>query len=278
MSPVPSPRNNEDENTFIQRCMTDNVMTEEYDEDQRYAICQSQWRREKNMERKYYKFELKESNEEEGTFTGYASTFTGLPDAYGDVVDRGAFKKTIQENRGRIKILWNHDAFEPIGKPIELIEDDNGLFVKGKLTLGVQRAKEVLALMKDGVINEMSIGYKTITEKMVDGIRHLKEVKLFDVSPVTFAANPTAQILDVKNLERSIRNNDITPVENAIKSLQTLMEQIKPEEPHSTLKDDTDSQAVDMVLDSILMEINGFDIEEANSRIDAAIIKLNGGN
>ena len=229
------------------------------------------------MERKFMKFELKEVNEEEGIFEGYASTFTDIPDAYGDVVDKGAFKKTIKENRNRIKILWNHDVFEPIGKPIELSEDETGLFVKGKLTLGVQRAKEVLALMKDGVINEMSIGYQTITEKLVDGVRHLKEVKLFDVSPVTFAANPTAQVLDVKNIERSIRNSDMQPIEDAVKSLQALLEKVSVKEPEeTTLEAGNDSEAaeIESVLISIQSEIEGFDIEEANSRIDAAIAKL----
>ena len=229
------------------------------------------------MERKFMKFELKEANEEEGTFEGYASTFRDIPDSYGDVVDKGAFKKTIKENRSRIKILWNHDVFEPIGKPIELSEDEIGLFVKGKLTLGVQRAKEVLALMKDGVINEMSIGYQTITEKLVDGVRHLKEVKLFDVSPVTFAANPTAQVLDVKAVERSLRNKDTEPIEEAVKSLQALLEKVSVKEPEeTTLETETNPEAAEIedVLNGIQSEIEGFDIEEANSRIDAAIAKL----
>lgn len=152
------------------------------------------------MERKTFKFDIdvKSIDEEEGTFTGYAATFSSTPDSYGDVIDPGAFKKTIKERGDRIKILFNHLINEPIGKPIELSEDKVGLLVKGKLTLGVQRAKEVLALMKDGVINEMSIGYDTITETIVKGVRHLKEVKLYDTSPVVFAANPEAMITGVK--------------------------------------------------------------------------------
>ena len=82
-----------------------------------------------------------------------------------------------------------------------MAEDDHGLLVKVKLTLGVQRAKEVLALMKDGVITEMSIGYDTIKQQWVEGIRHLQEIRLWDVSPVTFAANPEAVVVTVKELE-----------------------------------------------------------------------------
>lgn len=150
------------------------------------------------LERKTVHLEVKEIDEEEGTFTAYGATFSEHPDSYGDIIDPGAFKKTIKEGKRRIKILWNHDTFEPIGKPIELSEDETGLLIKGKLSLGVQRAREVLSLMKDGIINEMSIGYNPIKEKMIDGVRHLQEIKLYDVSPVSFAANTEAVVLGVK--------------------------------------------------------------------------------
>ena len=153
---------------------------------------------ETDHEEKTFKFELKEVDGEEGIFTGYAATFSDTPDSYGDIIERGAFKKTLKERFKRIKILWNHYILEPIGKPIEMAEDDHGLLIKGKLSLGVQRAREVLSLMKDGVITEMSIGYDTIKQTRVEGIRHLQEIKLWDTSPVTFAANPDALILGVK--------------------------------------------------------------------------------
>jgi len=150
------------------------------------------------LERKTVQFEVKEVDEEEGTFEGYAATFSSKPDSWGDIIDKGAFKKTIKERFNRVKILWNHSTMEPIGKPTELTEDEKGLLVKGKLSLGVQRAREVLSLMKDGVITEMSIGYDTMKETWQEGIRHLQEIRLWDTSPVTFAANPEAVVLSVK--------------------------------------------------------------------------------
>lgn len=150
------------------------------------------------MERKTVKFEVKDVDEEAGTFEGYAATFSKRPDSYGDIIEPGAFAKTLKEAGKRVKILWNHHVLEPIGKPTEMAEDDKGLLVKGKLSLGVQRAREVLSLMKDGVITEMSIGYDTLKESWQNGIRHLQEVRLWDVSPVTFAANPDAVIVSVK--------------------------------------------------------------------------------
>ena len=162
------------------------------------------------MEHKTVKFDVKEVDEETGIFEGHAATFTNKPDSYGDVIDKGAFTKTIKEMSGRVKILWNHSVMEPIGKPVELKEDEKGLWVKAKLSLGVQRAKEVLTLIKDGVITEMSIGYETIKEeweKLPGGlsIRHLKEIKLYDTSPVTFAANPDALITAVKEQELELK-------------------------------------------------------------------------
>lgn len=154
-----------------------------------------------DLERKTVKFEVKEIDEEEGTFTGYAATFSDRPDSYGDIIDPGAFRKTLKEGGKRVKILWQHNVMEPIGKPIEMTEDEKGLHIKGKLSLGVQRAREVLSLMKDGVITEMSIGYDTIKQSFEEGIRHLKEVKLYDTSPVVFAANPEAVIVGVKQSE-----------------------------------------------------------------------------
>lgn len=227
------------------------------------------------MERKTVKFEVKEIDEEEGTFSGYASTFTNVPDSYGDVVDAGAFKKTIKDSGGRVKILWNHSVMEPIGKPTELSEDSIGLLVKGKLTLGVQRARETLALMKDGVINEMSIGYDAVQSKMIKGVRHLTETKLWDVSPVTFAANPSAMIFDVKAIENAINNNQLEPVQDAVKELQALLAKFDNTEPSTdTPVVNTDLEAADGVLNSIRSDIDGFDTKQANDRIDAAINKL----
>ena len=150
------------------------------------------------MERKAIPFEIKQLDEEMGIFEGYAAVFGGKPDSYGDIIDPGAFTKTLQERGQRIKILWQHDVKEPIGKPLELREDALGLWVKAKLSLGVQRAREVLALMKDGVITELSIGYNAVKAPLEAGTRHLKEIGLWDISPVVFAAKPSAIVTSVK--------------------------------------------------------------------------------
>ncbi len=146
-----------------------------------------------------FDFEVKEINEDEMTFEGYGSIF-GNEDAYGDVVVKGAFKKTLQERGDKLKILWQHDPRQPIGKIIEAEEDEIGLWIKAKLVKGVEEAEKAFALLKAGVVDELSIGYDTIKEKWNDGIRYLTELKLYEVSPVTFAANSLARVTDVKSL------------------------------------------------------------------------------
>lgn len=150
------------------------------------------------MERKTIKFEVKDIDEETGIIEGYGATFSKTPDSYGDVIDAGAFTKTLKEDDGTIVSLFNHNINEPIGLP-ELTQDKTGLHARIKLVKGVQRAEEVLMLAKAGVIKRMSIGYDTIKSDFVQGIRHLKEVKLYDVSPVVFAANREAEIVSVKS-------------------------------------------------------------------------------
>ena len=153
------------------------------------------------MEKRSFPFELKQLDAEEGIFEGYAAVF-GNVDEGGDVIMPGAFSKTLQERGGRVKITWQHDWREPIGKPLELKEDEHGLLIRGKLTLDTQRGREALALMRDGVIDELSIGYDTIKSEWVkrDGqtVRELREVRLYEISPVTVAMNPEARIMSVK--------------------------------------------------------------------------------
>lgn len=146
-------------------------------------------------------FEIK-SISDDGEFEGHASVF-GNVDSYGDVVEAGAFKKTIKDRiskfgKADFPILWNHNPNEPLGVTTSMKEDAEGLAVTGQLNLDVQRAREIRSLMKQGAIKGLSIGYSTIKEKIVDDIRKLKELKLWEWSPVTFPANEAAAVSAVK--------------------------------------------------------------------------------
>ena len=140
--------------------------------------------------------ELSDYDEKNGIVKGYGSYF-GNKDADNDVISKGAYQKTIKENGYRVKYLYQHNMMQPIGKMNELYEDSKGLvFVASipKTSLG----KDVIELMKSGVITENSVGILPIQKEDKGDYRELKEVKLFEISAVTLAANDMAKIMDVK--------------------------------------------------------------------------------
>lgn len=144
-----------------------------------------------------------------GLFAGYASTFGGTPDAYGDIVAPGAFADTLSDHKAAgtmPALLWAHDQNEPIGRFVEMKESAEGLEVVGKLTLGTKRGQEAYQLMKDGALS-LSIGYGIApggAEETRAG-RLLKNIKLFEVSAVALPANHRARITAVKSAPQTAR-------------------------------------------------------------------------
>lgn len=157
------------------------------------------------MELKYIDrpFEVK-GVDETGVFTGYGSVF-GNVDSYDEVVAPGAFAESLAawKQAGRLPpVLWQHRSGEPVGPHLDMTEDGHGLFLKGQLlVVDVQRAREARALMQAKAVNGLSIGFVTREDSYdrVTGIRTLKKVDLWEVSIVTFPANPQAQIANVKS-------------------------------------------------------------------------------
>jgi len=144
-------------------------------------------------------FDLKEFDEEKGIFRGYGSVFNNV-DAGKDRMLPGAFTKTLITNFNRIKILVMHKSeWLPIGIPVTVREDAKGLFVEGKIS-DTSMGKDVKILIKDGVFTELSIGYVALDfDYDGQGVRNLKEVQLYEVSPVIWAMNDQANITDFKN-------------------------------------------------------------------------------
>lgn len=140
-----------------------------------------------------------------GRFSGYASTFGGQPDSYGDIIAAGAFAKSLTRHQAQDTmpaLLWAHDGRTPIGKWVSMREDAHGLKVEGKLTLEVEKAREAHALMKDGALG-LSIGFRVPAGGASfgkSGDRVLTEVDLAEVSVVALPANTNARITGVKSI------------------------------------------------------------------------------
>jgi len=137
------------------------------------------------------------------SFEGYGSIFNTV-DSYGDVVAPGAFKRSLKEAKavGRMpSLLWQHDADDPCGVWLSMTEDEQGLFVRGKLS-DTSCGRDAYTLLKDGALSGLSIGFSLyphgykVDEKT--GIRTLTAIKLWEVSLVTFPANDPARVTDVK--------------------------------------------------------------------------------
>ena len=121
-------------------------------------------------------------------FEGYASLF-GVPDGAGDVVAPGAFASSLRKRPARdVRMLYQHFAHEPIGVWETIREDGKGLYVRGRLSLDVVRAREVRALIADGALDGLSIGFRTVRARgdAKTGLRRLEEVELWEISIVTF--------------------------------------------------------------------------------------------
>ncbi|MFV1530605.1 HK97 family phage prohead protease [Phaeobacter sp. JH209A] len=149
---------------------------------------------------------IKALDEETGEFEGYGSTFGGEPDSYGDIVVAGAFADSLADHKAKgtmPKLFWQHDPSQPIGKWLAAEEDETGLLMRGRLNMGVQRGREAAALLKEGDIDGLSIGYRIATGGFrvddEDGVWYLEKLELHEVSIVSIGANEKATITSVKS-------------------------------------------------------------------------------
>ena len=146
----------------------------------------------------------------DGRFSGYASLF-GLVDQGNDILARGAFSNSLKKRKpDAIRMLFQHDPDEPIGKWNKIIEDAKGLYVEGLITRGVRRSEEVLELIRAGALDGLSIGFKTIRARVnpATRVRTILAADLWEISVVTFPLLEQARIEAVKSSPRINRPSE----------------------------------------------------------------------
>ena len=138
--------------------------------------------------------------EGDGVFEGYASLF-GVADLGKDVVMPGAFADSLKSRAAAgVRMLWQHDPAAPIGCWLSIEEDRRGLKVRGRLSLAVERARDIHALMRESAVDGLSIGFRVerARAERPTGLRRLEKLDLWEISVVTFPMLPGARVEAVK--------------------------------------------------------------------------------
>jgi len=200
--------------------------------------------------------------DDDGRFSGYGSVFETV-DSYNEAVAPGAFERSLAERpASKVKMLWQHNTYEPIGVYESMVEDEHGLRVAGRILPSVQRGREAIELMKAGAIDGLSIGF--VPKKYEDventGVRRVLEVDLWEVSIVTFPANQDALI----ELQKSICAGETpTPktLERALRQCGFSKRQAKAVTAAGykglLSGDDADAHAIESDLAQTMLDLSG---------------------
>jgi len=198
--------------------------------------------------------ELKDVDTEKGTVAGYFSAFDNV-DSQGDIMRRGSYAKSIQENgpmgKGRIGHLYMHDPLNPIGKITELKEDDFGLYFESKMSKR-PFAQDVLTMYQEGIIKEHSVGFVPLVFSEIRDVNNklkgyeITETKLREGSSVVFGANENTPFVGMKSLEEiegrmevlesfikgaNVTDTTFVTIENELSQLKALINTLVTKEP-----------------------------------------------
>jgi len=214
---------------------------------------------------------VKDIDTEKRIVTGYLASF-GNEDSYGDIVEKGAFAKTLMERKNDIFFLNQHNWSQPHGKFSVLQEDMKGLYFESKPLIDTSYSSDLLKLYEAGIVKEHSFGYNTIVSEFdtTTNIRILKEIKLYEGSNVTRGANKKTPFLGMKSLTlkeindqaklitKAFRNGTFTDetfmlLEIALKQLQADAyelgkQSLEVKEPfNDTLIDDEPNKSIEII-------------------------------
>lgn len=166
--------------------------------------------------------------------SGYLASF-GNKDSDEDIILPGAFSKSLQE-RGvnsstsrKIAFLWQHDMSEPIGKFLKLEEDEKGLYFEAEVSK-IPLGDRVLTQYADGTLNQHSIGFKYIWDKIEYSEESqayiVKEVNLFEGSVVTMGANENTPFVGMKTDEKEEASKMLD------REFETFLKRFSPDEAY----------------------------------------------
>jgi HK97 family phage prohead protease len=167
------------------------------------------------VERRDFNLKIKSTNAD-GTFTGLGAVYNNV-DLGNDKILPGAFTRTLAGSK-QFPLLWQHNQSDPIGTA-KVTDTPQGLMVEGQLLLSDPTAAKAYTFMKAGVIKGLSIGYDTIQASYDGDVRNLTELRLWEVSCVTFPMNEMALVSSVKSLSDGDRAKHLKAISQHQKAI-----------------------------------------------------------
>ncbi len=228
------------------------------------------------MALKTYQFKVNAFDVQTGEIEGYANTFN-FKDYANDITMPGAFTNSLKAHKANgtnIKMLWQHNTEEPIGLWTEAFEDEKGLYLKGHLILGIQKANEVALLLNAGAIDGLSIGYTVINEEYSykEDANLLLEVDVHECSAVLFPCNSQSRIESVKSkitpreLEKQLRKMGMSQknAKSIVAKSQKELDEDEGQDPVTTPADVMEILVAiaEAIPDEVLAEVTPDDVAE----------------
>ena len=184
-----------------------------------------------NKQHLFKSFEMKA--DEVGGISGFFSTYDKTPDSYGDIIEPGAFTKTLEKREASghpFPLCFNHNFSAVIGAVDSVKDTEKGPYIEAHF-LDTQQAQDVRKMLQSGAIYQFSFAYDILGSRQPDeeekkaGISNvLTEVEVYEVSVVTVPANQNAVATEVKAGRRN-RKADEDIIRNCIESLKSLLDE-----------------------------------------------------
>jgi HK97 family phage prohead protease len=157
--------------------------------------------------RKNITHSVQDVSEKEG-IVKFAFAHFGSLDSDGDIIEKGAYQKTVAESgpsgKDRIYHYKNHDPSVVVGKPREIYQEGDYMVMVSQLSKNAA-GRDTLIEYQEGIIKEHSQGFYIMKDEQVEKARVIKEVKMVEASSLTmWAANENTPVLDLKNATENI--------------------------------------------------------------------------
>lgn len=190
-----------------------------------------------------------ESSNEDRMIKGYAIVW-GSKNDFNEIVLKGATQNSLNargvgKDKNKIVVLLKHRTGQPLAKITKLEEDDYGLYFEAEVTPGVSYAEDALAQIRQGLLSQLSYGFEYIWDKVEyraeDDAYILREIKLWEISVVTFSSDENAQLRSFNEYQKRETINALG--EDVLHSLIDLLINSTSRDEHLNEKEEKEERS-----------------------------------